>query len=35
MGAAAAHALDLAGKGSVHEIDWAVLRKRLEANIED
>ena len=35
MGAAAAHALDLAGKGSVHEIDRAALRQRLRANIED
>ena len=29
MGAAAAHALDLAGRGSVHEIDLEALRKRL------
>jgi hypothetical protein len=35
MGAAAAHALDLAGKGSVHEIDMAELRKRLAANVDD
>lgn len=35
MGAAAAHALDLAGTGSVHEIDRAALRKRVKANIED
>jgi FAD-dependent oxidoreductase family protein len=34
MGAAAAHALDLAGKGSVHQIDLAALRKRVAANIE-
>jgi FAD-dependent oxidoreductase family protein len=35
MGAAAAHALDLAGKGSVHHIDHAALRRRIRANIED
>jgi len=35
MGAAAAHALDLAGKGSVHETDLAALRKRLAANVEE
>src|SRR5215472_4778857 len=35
MGAAAAHALDLAGKGSVHHIDHAALRQRIRANIED
>jgi len=29
MGAAAAHALDLAGAGSVHQIDAAVLRERV------
>jgi hypothetical protein len=34
MGAAAAHALDLAGSGSVHAIDTAALRKRLARNIE-
>ena len=34
MGAAAAHALDLAGKGSVHHIDLAALRQRIGANIE-
>jgi FAD dependent oxidoreductase len=34
MGAAAAHALDLAGSGSVHEIDIAALRKRLAHNLE-
>jgi 2-polyprenyl-6-methoxyphenol hydroxylase-like FAD-dependent oxidoreductase len=34
MGAAAAHALDLAGSGSVHQIDNAALQKRLERNIE-
>jgi hypothetical protein len=35
MGAAAAHALDLAGTGSVHEIDIAALRRRIAANIDD
>ena len=35
MGAAAAHALDLAGTGSVQDIDLAALRQRLRANIED
>ena len=35
MGAAAAHALDLAGNGSVHQIDRAALRQRVRANIED
>jgi FAD dependent oxidoreductase len=34
MGAAAAHALDLAGSGSVHEVDLAALRKRLAHNLE-
>jgi hypothetical protein len=34
MGAAAAHALDLAGSGSVHQIDIAELGKRLKDNIE-
>lgn len=34
MGAAAAHALDLAGGGSVHEIDLAALRRRLIRNLE-
>jgi flavin-dependent dehydrogenase len=34
MGAAAAHALDLAGSGSVHQIDTAALRKRLHDNVE-
>lgn len=32
-GAAAAHALDLAGAGSVHQIDIAALRRRLAANV--
>jgi FAD-dependent oxidoreductase family protein len=35
MGAAAAHALDLAGAGSVHEIEFAALRQRIRSNIED
>jgi FAD dependent oxidoreductase len=34
MGAAAAHALDLAGTGSVHKIDLAALRKRIVHNLE-
>ena len=34
MGAAAAHALDLAGSGSVHEVDIATLQRRISANIE-
>jgi hypothetical protein len=33
MGAGAAHALDLAGSGSVHDIDLAQLRKRLTDNV--
>ena len=33
MGAAAAHALDLAGAGSVHKLDLAALRERLKANV--
>ena len=35
MGAAAAHALSLAGSGSVHEIDLAALRARIRANLQD
>ena len=35
MGAAAAHALDLAGEGSVHQIDRTALTARIRANIED
>jgi len=35
MGAAAAHALSLAGSGSVHQIDIAALRDRLRANLVD
>jgi flavin-dependent dehydrogenase len=34
MGAAAAHALDLAGSGSVRQIDIAALRQRVRDNIE-
>jgi flavin-dependent dehydrogenase len=34
MGAAAAHALDLAGHGSVQQIDVAALRKRVRDNVE-
>ncbi|HEY3729734.1 MAG TPA: FAD-dependent oxidoreductase [Steroidobacteraceae bacterium] len=35
MGAAAAHALDLAGSGSVHAIDIAALHKRIRHNLEN
>jgi len=35
MGAAAAHALDLAGRGSVHEIDLGALRRRVAANVDE
>jgi FAD dependent oxidoreductase len=35
MGAAAAHALDLAGSGSVHAIDLAALRRQVIRNVED
>jgi hypothetical protein len=34
MGTAAAHALDLAGSGSVHQIDLARLQKRLSDNLD-
>jgi hypothetical protein len=34
MGAAAAHALDLAGSGSVQQIDIAALGKRVWDNVE-
>ena len=34
MGAAAAHALDLAGRGSVQQIDIATLRKRVWHNVD-
>jgi flavin-dependent dehydrogenase len=34
MGAAAAHALDLAGHGSVQQIDMAALRKRVRDNVD-
>jgi hypothetical protein len=33
MGAAAAHALDLASSNSVHDIDRAALRERIHANV--
>ncbi|MBM3537934.1 MAG: FAD-dependent oxidoreductase [Alphaproteobacteria bacterium] len=35
MGAAAAHALDLAGSGSAHQIDVGALQNRLKANLEN
>jgi len=34
MGAAAAHALDLAGNGSVHQIDLPTFQKRLYDNLD-
>jgi hypothetical protein len=34
MGAAAAHALDLASSGSVQQIDVAALRQRVRDNVE-
>jgi hypothetical protein len=34
MGAAAAHALDLARAGSVHDIDLSKLRERLARNLD-
>jgi hypothetical protein len=34
MGAAASHALDLAGSGSVHQLDIGALKKRLKDNLE-
>jgi hypothetical protein len=34
MGAAAAHALDLAGSDSVHQIDFGKLQKRLTDNLD-
>jgi hypothetical protein len=34
MGAGAAHALDLAGDGSLHEVDHGALRERLAANLD-
>jgi hypothetical protein len=34
MGAAAAHALDIAGAGSVHQIDLEALKERIRPNIE-
>jgi hypothetical protein len=35
MGAAAAHALDIAGSGSVHQLDLGELRRRIAPNIAD
>jgi 2-polyprenyl-6-methoxyphenol hydroxylase-like FAD-dependent oxidoreductase len=35
MGAGAAHALDIAGKDSVHNIDLTELRERLHRNLDD
>jgi hypothetical protein len=35
MGAAAAHALELAGGGSVHRLDLAALRERLKDNVPE
>ena len=34
MGAAAAHALDLAGSGAVHDIDYGTFRRRLSDNLD-
>lgn len=34
MGAAAAHALDMAGAGSVHQLDMAALHERLKDNLD-
>jgi fibrillarin-like rRNA methylase len=34
MGAAAAHALDLAGTGAVHAIDFSELQRRLTKNLD-
>jgi hypothetical protein len=34
MGAAAAHALDLAGSGPVHAIEMSALQRRLTANLD-
>jgi hypothetical protein len=34
MGAAAAHALDIAGTGAVHAIDYAALQRRLADNLD-
>jgi glycine/D-amino acid oxidase-like deaminating enzyme len=35
MGAAAAHALDIAGAGSVHQLDMGELKRRISKNISD
>jgi hypothetical protein len=34
MGAAAAHALDLAGTGAVHAIDYSTFQRRLADNLD-
>jgi hypothetical protein len=34
MGTAAAHALDMAGAGAVHDIDYATLQQRLTDNLD-
>jgi len=34
MGFGAAHALDLAGEGSVQEVDWSSLRERVHENVD-
>ncbi len=34
MGTAAAHALDLAGSGPVHQIDFETFQKRLTDNLD-
>jgi len=34
MGAAAAHALDLAGSGAVHHVDFKKLQERLRDNLD-
>ena len=33
MGMAAAHALDIAGSGSVHQIDISILQERVTDNL--
>jgi hypothetical protein len=35
MGAGAAHALEIAGKDSVHDVDLTELRGRLRHNLDD
>jgi hypothetical protein len=34
MGAAAAHALTIAGSGSVHQVDMRLLQSKIAANLE-